>query len=112
MSGNIDPEKITTSPIEVGKSPTVPIGSDPFKRDPIIDQKIGIVGRFFGYGESAYVNIVGLTLVVFMILLVGDTMGIVFSSDPDTKKFLIGAITPIFGVITGAIGFVIGKKEN
>jgi hypothetical protein len=113
MNGkNIDPERITSAPIETGNSPTVPVGNDPFTRDPILDQKMGLVGKIFGYGESAHVNIAGITLVVFILLLFGSVTGVVFAGDAEVRKFLSSMITPIFGVITGLIGFVIGKKDK
>jgi hypothetical protein len=108
----VDATKINTSPIEKGTPSTVSVSRDPLTRDPLIDQKIGIIGNVFGYGEDARLNIVGLIIFIFIILLIGCVIGSVWVTDLESRKFLWNLVTPIFGIITGAIGYVIGKNGS
>ncbi len=108
----VDANKIDTSPIEKGMPPTVSVSRDPLTRDPLIDQKIGIIGNIFGYGEDARLNIVGSIIFVLFLFLIGCIAGSIFVNDLETKKFLWNITTPILSIMTGAIGYVIGKNGN
>lgn len=91
--------------------PAGPIGSDPLTRDPILDQRMGAVGKCLGYGDEKKGNIAGGAIIFFGMVLIVCILGHIFSEDVDNRTFLSGLITPVFGVITGAIGYITGRKD-
>lgn len=110
MNDNVPAELIKTSRLEKPGEPG-PVGPDPMVRDPILDQQMGTIGRHFGYGDEKKANIVGMAFILFALLLVLIILVYIFSEDPENKRFLQGLMTPVFGVITGAIGYFTGRKE-
>lgn len=75
-------------------------------------RELGLLGQFFGSGNSIKLNIAG--LFIFILLLTGIiyTACILFSDSVNSKSIGIlefwGIITPL---ITLALGYVFGKKE-
>lgn len=109
---DVPPSKIDTTPIETGGQSTVPVGNDPFTRDPIIDQKLGLVGKFFGYGEEKKGNIAGIVLLFAVIMLTVCFSGQFFASTEEARAALSSFVTPLFGLLTGLVGYVTGKKSD
>jgi hypothetical protein len=109
---NIDSSKIESSPLEKGSQATVTVGGDPLLPDPRLAQELGWLGRCFGHGDTARTNIAGAILAVFTLLLIFSIGASIFHGSEDVRKAMGGLITPIFGVITGSIGYITGKKSN
>lgn len=108
----IPPSKIDSAPIETGGQSTVPVGRDPFTRDPIIDQKLGYVGRFFGYGEEKKGNIAGIGFVFSSTMLVVCFAGQFLAETEQVRASMASFVTPIFGLLTGLIGYITGRKDT
>jgi hypothetical protein len=107
---NVSVDAIGSTPPEIA-GPSGPVGSDPLTRDPILDQKMGAVGKCLGYGEEKKGNIAGVALAFFAVVLCICIVAYVWSDNAENRDFLNGLITPVFGVITGAIGYITGRKE-
>ncbi len=112
MTGTVDPSKIDSTPLESSKGSTLPVGNDPLRPDPIIAQKMGWVGKCFGYGEEKKGNIAGIAFVASLVLLIFVVLGTVFATTPETKQVLGNLITPLFGVMTGSLGYLTAKKSD
>jgi hypothetical protein len=108
---NVPATRIDEAPLEAAIGSTIPVGKDPLTRDPIIDQKLGWVGKFFGYGDEKKGNIAGLVLIFSVLSLIICFCGQLMTSDENTRSTLSGAITPLFGLLTGLIGYVTGRKD-
>lgn len=65
----VDANRIDTAPIERSASGVSQSAKDPLMRDPIIDQKMGYLGKFFGYGDEKKGNLASLSLVIASLLL-------------------------------------------
>ncbi|WP_040617714.1 hypothetical protein, partial [Roseibium sp. TrichSKD4] len=65
---NIPPDGITKAKMETGGQSTVPVQKDALQPDPLINQKLGLVGKLFGYGNEKPGNIAG---IIGLIGLVG-----------------------------------------
>ncbi|WP_394689074.1 hypothetical protein [Hoeflea sp.] len=105
-------DRISDAPIETGGMPTVPVNSDPLTRDPIIDQKLGWVGKFFGYGDEKKGNIAGLAFVFSSLMLAFCVIGQFFIEEESARGTISGLITPLFGLITGLLGYATGQKMS
>lgn len=108
---SVEPGRINSAPIEQGGHATIPVGVDPLVRDPIIDQKLGWVGKVFGYGDEKKGNIAALACVFGASILTICLIAMLAVHDTDTRSFLSSLITPVFGLMTGAIGYITGKKD-
>jgi hypothetical protein len=108
----IDASRIDATPMETGGGTTTPVSSDPLRPDPIISQKMGWLGRCFGYGEEKKGNIAGVAFVASLLLLVCVVLGTIWASTPETRQILGNLITPLFGVMTGSLGYLTAKKSD
>ena len=107
---NVSADAIGSSKPEKA-GPSGPVGNDPLNRDPVIDQKMGAVGKVLGYGDEKKANIAALSGGAFFVLLVCCIFTYIWSSDAENRTLVAGLITPIFGAITGAIGYITGRKK-
>jgi hypothetical protein len=107
---NVPADAIDKSKPETA-GPAGPVGNDPLNRDPIIDQKMGAVGKVLGFGDEKKANIAALSGGAFFILLVFCIITYIWSSNDENRTLVSGLLTPIFGVITGAIGYITGRKK-
>jgi hypothetical protein len=75
-------------------------------------RELGVLGQFFGSGNSIKLNIAGLFIFILLITGVSYTACILFSQSTNPKAVGIlefwGIITPL---ITLALGYIFGKKE-
>lgn len=89
-----------------------PVGPDPLTRDAVLDQKMGAVGRKIGYGDEKKGNIAACVILFFFLLLIFCVIAHLASHSEENRAFLGNLITPLFGVITGAIGYITGRHTN
>lgn len=75
-------------------------------------RELGLLGQFFGSGNSIKLNIAGLFIFILVLTGIIYTACILFSNNVSPKVIGIlefwGIITPL---ITLALGYVFGKKE-
>ncbi|NDV02502.1 hypothetical protein [Pseudoroseicyclus tamaricis] len=107
---NVSADAIGSSALEQ-PGPSGPVGPDPMTRDPVLDQKMGAVGRCLGYGDEKKANIAGLAVAVFTIVLIAVVCVYLLSESDENRSLLGSLITPVFGVITGSIGYITGRKD-
>ncbi|MEM7547692.1 MAG: hypothetical protein AAF367_19370 [Pseudomonadota bacterium] len=107
---NVAPEAIDGAKLETG-APPGPVGNDPLTKDPILDQKMGVVGKAIGHGEEKKGNIAAIVIFLFSIILVGVIIAYLYTGNGENKSFLENLITPLFGIFTGAIGYITGRKD-
>ena len=108
----VNADRIDTAPLEQGARPKAPRPADPLTRDPIIDQKMGWLGKVFGYGDEKKGNLAVLAFVITSALLAICLGAPMISSDKAVLDATSGMITPLFGIITGIIGYVTGHKSD
>lgn len=76
-----------------------------------MNRELGILGQFFGSGDSIKLNIAGLFIFILVITGVTYTACILFSTENKKAIGILefwGIITPL---ITLALGYIFGKKE-
>ncbi len=75
-------------------------------------RELGLLGQFFGSGNSIKLNIAGLFIFILVITGIVYTACVLFSTNINSKAIGIlefwGIITPL---ITLALGYIFGKKE-
>lgn len=108
----IDPEVIGRSTLPSDTKPSGPIGTDPYLTDPDLDKKRGLLGRLFGYGSEKKGNIAGLAVIVGFAILALVILGVVFVENEEARSFLQTLVTPVVGIISGALGYVTGSRSS
>jgi len=77
-----------------------------------MNRELGMLGQFFGSGNSIKLNIAGLFIFILVLTGITYTACILFSKNNNPKAIGIlefwGIITPL---ITLALGYMFGKKE-
>lgn len=109
MTDNVEPGAIDGAPLSP-TSPPAPTGKDPFS-DPDLPVKMGVIGGLIGHGEEKKGNIAFVALILAFLLLVACIVGILCIEDEGDSEFLTILITPIFGVVTGIIGYITGNRD-
>ena len=108
----VDATRIDTAPMEQGVKSGAGQAPDPLTRDPIIDQKMGFLGRCFGYGDEKKGNLATLAFILASVLLTICMVAPMVSADPEVLDVTRGMVTPLFGILTGIIGYVTGHKSE
>ena len=109
---NVSPDAIGAAPPEALGAPAGPVGPDPLTRDPRLAQKMGWVGQCFGHGDEKKGNLVGLSLGFAALLIIALLVAFLMMTDPDKRSFVQGLFTPVFGIFTGLIGYLIGTSTK
>ena len=77
-----------------------------------MNRELGVLGQFFGSGNSIKINIAGLFIFILVLTGIIYTASILFCETSNTKAIGIlefwGIITPL---ITLALGYIFGEKE-
>lgn len=108
----VKPDRIDNAAIEQGTPRSTQPPSDPLTRDPIIDQKMGLLGKAFGYGDEKKGNLAVLGF-IFSAAALGYCMILpAFSESEKALELTSNMVTPLVGLLSGIIGYVTGHKSD
>lgn len=110
MTEKLPPSAIDSAPMEEGRSPTVQVGSDPFTKDPILEQKMGLIGKVLGDKEHSPTSIAFLCIAAgFLIAATGIVVAMVSDVENAANQHADMLITGGLSLMSGALGYVFGK---
>lgn len=71
---------------------------------------MGWLGKLFGYGEEKKGNLAVLAFLISSLLMTVCLGTQIWASSENALQVTSGMITPLFGVMTGIIGYITGQK--
>lgn len=110
-NGQVPPDAIGAAPQEdIANNPAA--RPDPLSRDPILDQRLGTVGRHIGGGGEKAGNIAYIVIVAAIIVLVIAAIVLGYADNEKAASVADRIVTGCFALITGALGYLFGRSGS
>lgn len=109
--GNVSADAIGASAPEI-KGSAGPTGPDPFTKNAMLEQHLGMVGRFVGGGPEKAGNIALIVVLFALCILLVAGAGMAYAQSDKLYAGFTALAGGSISLATGALGYVFGKGSS